>query len=119
MFRFLSMIYSLFLLHKGREGQKELVKDISFASMENIFFVSFFLLGMVAGALIYLAVVTKSTIAIVFAVLFVLVLIFDISLFVKIKRIVLNLIERGFRFGEQQVEKIRSRIIDVEEMRNE
>ncbi len=114
MWKFIQVVQTVLLLRKGREGRKEIVNEFSFSFIETIFFASFFILALLVGGLFVLVYFTQNTVATVFAVLLSTILIFDIWVYLRVKRAVTELIEKGMQFGEQQVQRLREHFIDIE-----
>jgi len=124
MFNFLKVLYIFSSLRKGREGRSEILEDVSFSFIENIFFISFFVVGLITGALAYLAYIQQSNIALFFAFLLFIVLIFDISLYLRIKRFFRSFIDTGVHYTEDKIRhfikrenfiKREKKIIDIKE----
>ncbi len=115
MFRFIQ-IFSIFrLLRKGREGRKELMKEFSFSAVEDIFFLSFFILGIFIASLFYLFYRNGNTFFLVFGIFLSLVVFFDIYLYFKIKSAFLKVIDKGIRFEEKLMSSFRRKnVIDVD-----
>ena len=120
MFRFLRIIQAYFLIKKGKKGREELTRDLSFGPIEDIFFVSFFVLGLLIGGLFYLSYVKESSIALFFAVLLILAILIDVWIYVAIKRLVTRATKNVVDFTENRTRKLFSRfykVIDVDEIK--
>jgi len=79
---------------KGKEGYNapdELIADTSFGLIEGFFIISFFVLGIVSGALLYFGISFGYNLMVVFGVLFLIILIIDIAIYQFIKKIVQNI----------------------------
>ena len=122
MFRFLRIIHAFFLIRKGKKGREEFTQDLSFGPIEDIFFVSFFVLGLLIGGLFYLSYVNESSIALFFAVLLLLAVIVDIWIYLAIKNFVTGTTKKALNFTENRVQRFFSRfskVVDVEEIMEE
>ena len=122
MFRFLRIIHAFFLIKKGKKGREELTQDLSFGPIEDIFFVSFFILGLLIGGLFYLSYVNESSIALFFAILLILAVIVDIWIYLAIKHFVTGATKKALNFTENRAQRFFSRfsgVVDVEEIMEE
>ncbi len=122
MFRFLRIIQAYFLIKKGKKGREELTRDLSFGPIEDIFFMSFFVLALLIGGLLYLSYVKMSSIALFFAILLILAILVDVWIYIAIKRFVTRVTKNVVDFTETKTKRLfsgLSRVIDVEVVKKE
>ena len=103
-----------FKAKQGYSAPDELLSETSFSFIESFFISSFIILGIIAGGLGILAFSQGSNFALFFAILFLLVLVFDVWVFIKIKKIFKKLSKKVVDYSKNVYSETKSRIIDVE-----
>lgn len=105
-------------IFKARKGVKDtsgLVADISFGPLEGLFIISFIIFGFITLGLGFVAFRFESNTALIFSILFLLALIFDIWMFKKIKLFLEKVSNRAVDYSRKKYRSIKSNnIIDVD-----
>ena len=104
-----------FKTKKGIDRTNEFVTDVSFGPLEGIFIISFIILGIVTLGLGFLSFFYLSNLALFFFILFLLILVFDIWIFIKVKRFFSKLSKKTVDFSQKKYKEFSDeKVVDVE-----
>ncbi len=96
----------LFALNKGVHHTDEFIHDISFGTLETFFLLSFFLLGIIIGGLGFFGFSYDNNLALILASLFLIVFLFDIFIFIKVRNIFKKISKKIAQFSQEGYQKI-------------
>ena len=103
-----------FKAKQGADNPSELVSETSFAFIEGFFIISFIILGISTAGLGFLAFYYGSNIILIFSLLFLLALSFDIWVFIKIKKIFNKISKKVVNYSKEKYHQVvDNNIIDI------